>query len=318
MLAVVKTDGTGYRELLRDDIRNLRFNWSWDDQYLLLTTALENRDLVSGDQVSVLSVATGQRYPRFKVPGAQCTKAVFSRDGRYIAYEITPTPFTGGTSRIFIVPAQGGRAREIYSSPPRTVWFGWGTLVDWTADGRYVAIADEYRGKGALYLLPVKEGTAAGSAMFVRYANFMGGHIMPDGSLVYQDQSAKPYAGSDLLLTSLDGGGQIGKWRHLDIRGQAPPVGFNPLPSFSPDGKRIAYRVFDLDETAGQDLDIIDLESGQDRLLYRSTSNLGWCQYGVHQSGSSVSRRNTLGRPTCSPFPIGQGRSELSPHLEIA
>lgn len=43
-------------------------------------------------------------------------------------------------------------------------------LLDWTADGRYLAIANERTGKGGLHLLPIRDGNSAGAPVLLSTA----------------------------------------------------------------------------------------------------------------------------------------------------
>jgi Tol biopolymer transport system component len=288
-LAVVKTDGTGYRELVRDDSQgtilgssgNWFAYWSWDNRYLVVRSNREK----GGGHLLLVCVADGQRRELVSIEKGYFTKAMFSPDGHFIAYEVAPLPGEGETSHVFIVPVQGGEPHRVYESVPKPSQSRPGlehwTLLDWTADGRYLAIADAPRGKAALYLLPIKNGAAAGASVFVRYGDFEEGYMTAGGALVYQDQAAEPPGGADFFLASFDSGGHLGNWRHLDLH-TGGRRGFNPWPSFSPDGSEIAYVT--RDNLAGEpDLVLYDLSTGQERVLYRpgSVTRLN-CQYAVH------------------------------------
>ena len=61
-------------------------------------------------------------------------------------------------------------------------------LKDWTSNGRFLAIKDVRRGKSALYLLPMTNGTATGRAAFVRYGEFDSAYTTASG----RDQRYRP------------------------------------------------------------------------------------------------------------------------------
>jgi Tol biopolymer transport system component len=300
-LAVVKTDGTGYRELVRDDSEatilgkqgNWSAFWSWDSRYLAVRS---NRQEGSG-HLFVVSAADGQRRELLSTDTGRFTKAMFSPDGRFIAYEVMPLPEHSGTSHVFVVPVQGGEPRQVYESVPRTFlhklgWENW-TLLDWTADGRYLALSDAPKGKAALYLLPIKNGAAVGAPAFVRYGDFQQGYTTATGALVYEDQSTKP-GGSDVFLASFDADGHLGIWRRLDLRSLGRP-GLNPFPSFSSDGNQIIYTAQDEERGAGHILIAHDLASAQERVLYRSANPLA-CQSAARHIEVYCTERKEGGR----------------------
>jgi Tol biopolymer transport system component len=284
-LAVVKTDGTGYRELVRDDSQaailaaGWSTGWSWDDRYLVVYTNREK----GGGHLFVVSVADGQRRELLSIAAGYFTKAVFSHDGRFVAYEVAPLPGEGLASRVFIVAAQGGEPRQVYESVPKRVvhrpGLDYWTLLDWTADGSHLEIADAPRGRAALYLLPIKNGAAAGAPAFVRYGAIESGYTTASGALVYE-ASPEP-GGADVFLASLDTDGHLGSWRRLEIHGGGRR-GFNPWPSFSPDASQIAY--MSRDNPAGDpNLVLHDLSTGQERVLYQPGSGVGLqCRYATH------------------------------------
>ncbi len=286
-LAVVKIDGTGYRELVRDDAQASIFgtgdwdaSWSWDNRYLVVWSNREN----GGGRLFVVSVADGQRRELLRIEKGYFNKAVFSPDGHFVAYELAPLPGEGKTSHVCIVPAQGGESRQVYESAPKNFPHGPGlehwTLLDWTADGGHLAIADAPKGRAALYLLAVNNGAAAGVPAFVRYGTFEDGWSTASGALVYR-APAEP-GGADVFLASLDADDRLGGWRRLEIH-SGGPRGFNPWPSFSPDGSQIAY--VSRDNPAGSpNLVLHDLSTGQERVLYQPSAGagLGTCRYGTH------------------------------------
>jgi hypothetical protein len=289
--AAVKTDGTGYREVFRDDAQEklrvapgFSVDWSWDNRYFLLS----NPDEGEGGHILIVNALDGERRELVRTDSGKSDNAKFSPDGQFVAYEIAPGPGRGGNSSVFIVAATGGEPREVYKSYPRpdpnpTAFERW-TLRDWTSDGRYLLIADSHFGKSALYLLPVHNGKATGAPIFVRYGDVEAGHSTATGAFVYMDETTKP-VGADVYLTSLGPPGRVDDWRSLALRGglKLGPSGFgyDPEPFFSPDGSHLVYKAGD-DEPAFMDLMLRDLPSGQERVLYRSAGDYLQCRYSNH------------------------------------
>jgi Tol biopolymer transport system component len=275
-LAVIKAEGTAYRELVRDDAQGTILgsdwdgNWSWDDHYLVVRSNLPK----GGGHLFLVSVADGNRRDLLSTDSGVIRKAVFSPDGRYVAYSIQPEVNRFGKSKFFVIPAQGEQARLVYES---TVQFSGATsgLLDWTADGRNLAIVDIFHGeKTALFLLPIKDGAAAGVPAFVRYGNFEEGFTTATGALVYQDHAAAANGPTESFIASFELNRRLGKWQPLDLQ-TGNLVAWNPWPSISPDGRQIAYVTHGVDN---HKLVSRDVTTGQERVLYQSTTPM-ICQY---------------------------------------
>jgi Tol biopolymer transport system component len=198
---LVKTDGTGYREVFRDEtpadpnraigIPYYCCRLSWDNRYLPVTI----NSPTSGGRLLVVSVADGRRRELRRLETGQFVKAVFSPDGRFVAYETAPQPGQIDSFRVYVVPAQGGTPRLVYESAPKGRSYVYSerlSLMDWTADGRYLAIAAASFGKTGLYLYPIQNGTSAGKPLLIRNGDFRDGQSRPTGAFVYSD--AKPVA----------------------------------------------------------------------------------------------------------------------------
>jgi Tol biopolymer transport system component len=283
MVALVNIDGSGYRELVHDDAQGnilgiaTQSQWSWDNRSLLFYTPSEAGKGFC--RLWVVSASDGQHRELVSTEET-IWKAVFSPDGRYVAYEVWPKDRSStGMSRIFVVPAQGGEPRMIYESGP------WGVarfslLKDWTADGRFLAIKDVRGGKSALYLLPMINGSATGPATFVRYGAFDDAYTTASGALVYTEQSTKPTKLA-AFIASFDPDGHLGSWRHLELRGRLD--GSSPFQSFSPDGRQIVYLAADPDP-ARRDIVLRDLSTGKERVLYDSAIRNLYCFFSANVS----------------------------------
>jgi Tol biopolymer transport system component len=285
-LATIKSDGTGYRELLRDDsegsilggsIHGVLVNWSWDDR----TVVVGSRTKSGGAHLMVIDLASGHREEFARIDSGQYWSTRFSPDGRFIAYEILPDwrHVSIGKSRIFAKPVHGGEERQIYESPPLDMGTQYAPLKDWTTDGQFIAFKDVQDGQSALYLQPMKDGVPSEPAVFVRFGDYVDGNITMSGALVYQDRATKPTQAS-AYFASLDAAGRVKSWQTIDLRGGLDGHS-HPWPSFSPDGTHIAYIAAEEDQTL-RDLILQDLSTGQQRVLYQSaTKNIG-CQFSAY------------------------------------
>jgi Tol biopolymer transport system component len=288
-LAVVKIDGTGYRELLHDNEQGnimggdgaFQVVWSWDNRMMLAYNVdwFNPSSKDSCPRLWLVSVADGKRRELVHEESTKCiVTAAFSPDGQFAAFEVLPImPFPqGATSKVFVVPIRGGEPRLIYESEPwpdNTVPSF--ALGDWTADGRYLAVKGNHEGKSALFLLPMTRGAASGPPIFVRVGNFEAAWSTLSGALILDDLSSTS-ADFSWRLASVDPDGKIGKWARIEFSQRLPSS--DSRPSFSHDASQIAYAARNLHST-GTDLIVRDLATGRERVVYQSAADNFLCQY---------------------------------------
>ena len=235
--AVIKTDGTGYRELPNLPAGAILASWSWDNRFVLIGRTLKK-----------VSVADGQIQDL--LPGGEAFDAQFSPDGRFIAV----APFVGDVQ---VIPAQGGEAKAIRGAD---------ILGDWTRNGRFLIVA-RLGLDGGVYAVPIENGQPTGERVRIDVT-------LPEEMTAARTTAAGVQilstAGFGLtnrprtFIASLDSGNHLGPWKPLDL------IGGGGIPAWSPDGRQIAY------VAGGQSPDgpadsvrIHTLANGEDRELFR-------------------------------------------------
>jgi Tol biopolymer transport system component len=254
VIALIKTDGTGYREAGFETSPRCEPEFSWDNRYFFVC-AIEPGGAV---RLMKISAASGE----FSKVGTTDLKAIPaprprpSPDGRFIAIG-TWGGVPASSARLFIMPSEGGEP-QLLADKAR--------LIDWTRDGRYLIMARESSGAEALYLLPMKDGRADGEPIFVRYGPCSYGNTVADGALLCW--SDVPGGGQTAWLGTLDSAGRLSAWKTLELGGARVSTSLSVR--WSPDGSQIFYAA--PDGAPGQDNWIVhvrNIATGEDRELYR-------------------------------------------------
>lgn len=169
-----------------------------------------------------------------------------------------------------MLPTHGGEPHLLYEEPASEPF----RKLDWTADGRCLAIASMRGGKAALHLLPVKDGQPAGTPVFVRYGNNDEGYTTKGGAFIYS--TVKPGGFIAGHVASLDSNGRPGNWQRLEFRGDNLE---DPHPHWSPDGIQIVYGTSD---DTGSRAVVRNASTGEEREIYHG--RVGNCIWGAEQT----------------------------------
>jgi Tol biopolymer transport system component len=305
MNAVIKTDGTGYRKLFQGYPYGAMYpDWSWDNRYLLFsgvpTAAGEGpaREVTEsgltrvGGGVVLVSLSDGKSREIAR-RSAAVPWAAFSPDGRFIAFSDAPAPNIAG--KTFMAPVQGGEPQLVSDDAH---------LLDWTSDGRYLAVSSRRSGAEALYLLPVKDGQSAGNPVFVHYGSFTMARSNPNGSLTY---ASIRNGGKAAFLTQLDSNGRLGEWKSLDLK-----IGGNGVfgaVSWSPDSTQIAYNSSHDDSgQPGYAIRLRNIATGEEREVYRSPNFLE-CIWEIRRPNLFCMERSVAGMQAIS-IALDSGHAE--------
>ena len=250
-IALIKSDGTGYKELGRSGARVWPSSWSWDGRSVLLI----DRESDASSHLIRMTVADGRREDLLQRHGALVGSAHLSPDGRFIAF----AEGAAGSARILVAPIGGGEPAVVAEDA---------NLVDWTRDGRYLAINSGRPGARSLSLVPIKEGRSAGGPVFVRSGSVEWGMTLATGALAYQ--SMLPPDGSTVFIGTLGEESRVETWKPLILDSG---LAQDPYPEWSPEGRQISYLSVTFE--AGQPIAALrlrDLVTDADRLLYRSNA----------------------------------------------
>jgi hypothetical protein len=276
-IAIVRTDGTASRELIHDEAWRVLYydlpgfvdiNWSWDNRTLILRTFPQSSG--GGGHIVLVSVADGKQreLASAKSPLERFTKAVTSPDGHFVAYEECSS--LGDSCQIFVLPAAGGD-RELVYKPTGSGEKLHSSLLDWTVDSRALLVSDVRGLTSGVFIQPVKNGKASGDPHLLRQGQVADGFTTSAGAFVFED----PGVGFPYFVTSMDDNGHIGEWNRLKAEAQNA-FGISNLPSFSFDGKEVAY-IKGSDSV--EELVVQSLSTGQERTLYSTKERLA-CHYG--------------------------------------
>jgi WD40 repeat protein len=247
-LAMIKTDGTGDREYAAFSLAQPCFmDWSWDNRYLFGCHSAADGTL----QIYRLSAPDGEIRDLRQTKGGVYRP---SPDGRFLALGFT------SFGKVSIMPAQGGEP-QLISDDAR--------LIDWTRDGQYLVIASKRSGSEAVYVLPIKDGRAAGAPVFVRYGPCLYGSTVANGALACQ--STSPVGVEEAWLGSLDSRGHVEDWKRLDLQGTGTAPSYI---RWSPDSTHISYTARD-DAAKNWVVRLRDIASGEERAVYRGNTRLG-------------------------------------------
>ncbi|MDQ6760640.1 MAG: hypothetical protein M3Z32_12370, partial [Acidobacteriota bacterium] len=254
--AAIKSDASGYREILHTDSLATCGDWSWDNLYFLRCESQAD----DSTQLVRIVVSSGE-VKQLLHNNPAIGRAAFSPNGRLIAY----SDRLADAARVFVMPALGGEPTPV----ARNVSF-----LDWTRDGRFLAIVESRSGSESLYLLPITDGQAAGERVYIQSGYFENGRTTAAGGLAYR--STAP--GGNTWLVDLDVQGRLGTWKRLNLSGRG--VYASASPGWSADGRQIVYTgAGSPAEPYAWIVRLRDLESGEDREIYRSTHGRVYCAW---------------------------------------
>ncbi len=166
------------------------FDWAPDSSAIVFSHQRIPKVFEQND-ISTVAISGGDAKTLVASPASE-GNAVYSRDGKQIAYVISDDPPTwGGTGWVRIIAASGGQPRELAKTHDEQA-----SLVDWSADGRGVYVTETHGTLGRLSLLPVDGG--APTPVSGTDVNLGGANINASGTVVgfaqqWPDKAPEPF-----------------------------------------------------------------------------------------------------------------------------
>ncbi len=212
-----------------------------------------------------------------------------SPDGRYLSVTRQKAQ---GNGNISVVNLTGGNAGEEW---PLVTDLSDDTFLGWAPEGNFILFSSNRTGSVSAYLLPVKDGKAAGTPVLVRdnLGRVQTAGFDRMGRFYYHPNDAS--WGYDVHLANVDAAS--GKLRAPAVKIPAALTGRHRDPVFSPDGKTIAYyrsRQPDVTEVV-----LYRIESGSERVIpagQLANARLAWLADGtllVRVANGKVSKVDT-------------------------
>ncbi len=230
--------------------------WSPDGKQLLISGSGDDETyklaLVSVSDGSTRTLKeTGRRWP---------VEESFSPDGRFIVYDL-PGRANSEERDIFVLDVESGAEEPLVQHPANDF------LLGWAPDGENVLFASDRTGTLGAWILPVKDGRAAGEPRLVKPDLWRVSPIgfTRDGSFYYGVQMDSRV----IYVASLDP--ETGAVLAAPTPVGRDYLGTNSSPDWSPDGRYLAYITLEGQQagwyTGKYTISIRSVETGETRRL---------------------------------------------------
>lgn len=202
------------------------YDWSRDGK--TIAVALNRPD--RSTELALVGVHDGSLRTLRSLNFRGVTKALFSPDGRHLAFDLSLSESARGERDVVMLALDSGRETPVAPNP------GWDVVMGWSPDGRRVLFSSDRSGSIALWAQPVADGIPQGLPELVK----------PDIGDVPLGLTA---AGA--LHVGVQVGDRNVKIASVDFTTAkfiTPPtvfgdryIGVNMFPDWSPDGKSLSY-----------------------------------------------------------------------------
>jgi Tol biopolymer transport system component len=233
-LLVIGLDGSGLRRLfINEDLSDYPrpLAWAPNGQHILAELRIEE-----GRKLSLISVGDGS-VEDIKILGwRRPTRAGFSPDSRYIAYDLD-TDDTSQRKNIYLLHLDSGSETVLIDHDATD--FG----PFWTAGGNGVVFCSDRSGTVGVWYQEVADGKAAGEPVLVKDGlnRFIPIGMSKDGALFlrYLGFTPRQWGTGDIHMAQIDPqSGEVLSPARIAITSH---VGWNYAPDFSPDGRFLSY-----------------------------------------------------------------------------
>ena len=224
-------------------------DWSPDGKSV--AAVLQRSD--STTQLVLVEVANGTVHVLKSIDWSGAVKVAFSPDGKYIAFDLSADE-NSGRRQIFALATDG--SREI----PVAEGVADDRVMGWSPDGSHLLFRSDRRGSIGLWSVAFADGKLLGAPVLIKsdIGSIGALGITRTGSLYYDVNPG----GSDIYVGSLDRAS--GKFTSPPVRVLQKNVGFNDAPSWSDDGKYLAYHIrHNAMGTGLNTLGILSMETGE-------------------------------------------------------
>ena len=200
-------------------------DWSPDGRWLAV--AMQRKDHTA--QIGLVSTTDGTVRILKSGDWRGGTGMAFSADGRYVAYDRAANAASGQRD-IHVIAVDGSGDTPAVAQPAND------RVLGWSPDGKYLLFASDRSGSSGVWALPVREGTPQGEPELIR-ANINPSPLglTRSGALYYGLADGQ----SHIYVASADF--ETGKVLSQPTIVPKPDVGLMGFPSWSPDGKSLAY-----------------------------------------------------------------------------
>ncbi len=223
-LRLIRLDGTEQRPAFRSENYDEVYPMDWSSDGSQILAAFYG-DFPEGKKIGLISVKNGSERI-LKTGDLGWSHMKFSPDDRYIAYDHFPEGEPSNRD-ISILSADGKAEIPLVAHPAHD------SLVGWSPDGKYVLFTSDRTGTNDLWLIPVNDGRASGTAQLIKegLGKINVGGVTQNGSLYYISGGQM----EDIYIAELDrASGKVGIAPKKMTFSQE---GSNSWPQYSPDGK---------------------------------------------------------------------------------
>lgn len=138
-----------WKQLTKENRNIISFDWSPDSKQIVYThgeSPLANSNVYS--DIAMIDVMNGEVKNVANTKAGE-SDALFSPDGKYIAYVVSEDPVVwGGKNWVNVVPVQGGAIKKLASTPNDLT-----NLLAWSSDGSHIYVGEANKTLFSIYQL---------------------------------------------------------------------------------------------------------------------------------------------------------------------